>query len=110
MRFVAAALIFASIMGTQPAYAQGWSADLTITSAFTEDSDALVISTTGGAQYTPGCAVNQWTFVAASDERRARAWATILTAIGTGKKIRFWSGNTCSNLSYHSASAVMIVQ
>lgn len=110
MRFVAAALIFASIMGSRPAYAEGWTGDLTIHMAFTEDSDLLVVSTTDGTQHTPGCVVNQWIINAATEERRSRAWATILTAIGTGKKIRFWSKDTCSTWSYHSAYAVMLVQ
>ncbi|WP_206434881.1 hypothetical protein [Sphingomonas koreensis] len=111
MRFAATALIlFASVLGSSPAYAEGWTGDLTIHMAFTEDSDLLVVSTTDGNQYATGCGVNQWIVHAATEERRSRAWATILTAIGTGKKIRFWFKDTCSNWSYHSASAVMIVQ
>lgn len=56
MRFAASALVlFASIIGSSPAYAEGWTGDLTIHMAFTEDSDLLVVSTTDGTQYTPGC-------------------------------------------------------
>ena len=107
MRFAASAFELAlGLLVAAPASAEGWTADLTISTAFTEDSDLLVVSTTDGIQSTPGCTINQWIINSASEERRARAWATVLTAIGTGKKIRFWTRNTCATWSYHD---VMIV-
>jgi hypothetical protein len=90
------------------ANAAGWSEPLTITQAFVEDSDIIAIYTSGGTQNTPGCAANAWIFVASSEERRARAWATILSALMSGKKIQFWFGDTCAAWNYHKATSVMV--
>lgn len=92
-----------------PANAAGWTEPLTITQAFVEDSDLVVIYTSGGIQSTSGCAANAWIFVAATDERRARAWATILSAQMGGRKIKFWVTDTCAAWDYHKATAVMLL-
>lgn len=93
----------------QAVTASGWTGDLTVTSAFTEDSDNIVIATSGGGVYTSGCTANAWVFAASSDPRRAREYATVLAAIAAGKSIRFWFTDTCGIWGYHQAFSVMIV-
>jgi hypothetical protein len=90
------------------AHAAGWSAPLTIDRAFTEDSDMLVIYTVEGGVYTTGCLANTWIFRASSETRRARAWATILTAQATGQKVQLWFSDQCSTWSYHDTTAIML--
>lgn len=67
------ALWWGLFMTAEPAQAQGWTGELTITSAFVENSDLIIIATSGAHPATPGCVVNQWISSAATDERRARA-------------------------------------
>ena len=90
--------------------AAGWTSPLTVARAFTEDSDIIVVYTEEGGQYTPGCTINAWIFRASTDARRGRAWATILTALGTGQKIMFWFNDTCSAWSFHDATSVMLAK
>jgi hypothetical protein len=89
-------------------HAAGWSAPLTVDRAFTENSDLIVIYTLDGAVYTAGCHANSWIFVASSEARRGRAWATILAAQATGQKVQLWFADQCTTWSYHEASAVML--
>jgi hypothetical protein len=106
---LAAAAFVTQMLASASANAASWTEPLTITQAFVEDSDHIVIYTSGGTQSTPGCAVNAWIFVATTDERRARAWATILSAQMGGKKIKFWVNDTCAAWDYHKATAVMLL-
>jgi hypothetical protein len=91
----------------QTAQAQ-WTGEMTITSAFVEDSDAIVIYTAGGSTYQ--CTNNSWVFAAANEDRRGRAWATVLTALSLGKKIKFWFSGGCGAFGFHQASAIQIIQ
>jgi hypothetical protein len=103
---MAASLLVA--FGTVPANAAGWTPPLTVSSGFVEDTDLIVVYTADGTQYAPGCTANTWIIAGANDDRRARVWATILTALAAGKKVRFWYTDTCAVWTYHSATAVMI--
>ena len=89
-------------------HAAGWSAPVTIDRSFTENSDLIVIYTLEGGVYTPGCTANTWIFVANSETRRARAWATILTAQATGQKVQLWFTDTCTTWNYHEVSSIML--
>jgi hypothetical protein len=90
-------------------HASGWTGNLTVSQAFTEGpSDFLVVYTDGGVT-TPGCVAGAWIFVADSEARRGRAWATILTALTTGQKVRFWYADSCTTWSFHAASSIMLV-
>ena len=90
------------------ASAAGWTTPLTVTSAFTEDSD-LVVAYTDGPVYTTGCSQGAWVFQASTDPRRARVYATLLTAIAAGKKVSIWYTDTCSTWSYHTAMSIKIM-
>jgi hypothetical protein len=96
----------AALMAPTSANAQ-WTVEMTITSAFVEDSDAIVIYTAGGGNN--GCAANSWVFHAANEDRRGRAWATALTALSLGKKIKFWFSGGCGAFGFHQASAIQII-
>ena len=100
------ALLTISLPGS--AMADGWTGELTVVSAFVEDSDNIVVTTTDGSEYASGCYVNQWTIVMSNEDRRGRAWATILTALTAGRKVAFWYRSTCGNFNYHVASAVSL--
>ena len=92
------------------ANAAGWTGDLTVTSAFTEaTTDLIVIYTSGGTGYTAGCIPNTWIFTASTSARGVRGYATVLLAIASGKKVRFWYSDTCATWSYHEATTVMVV-
>jgi hypothetical protein len=107
---IGGALLIALVALSTQSYAAGWSADLTVSNAFVEgNNDLIVIYTSNGATYTSGCLVNSWIFIADTDARRSRAYATIVAALTSGKKIRFWYGDSCSVWDYHSASSVMLV-
>jgi hypothetical protein len=89
--------------------AAGWSELLTVEKAFTENSDAIVIYTSGGnGAYSSGCVTHHWVFTASSETRRARAWATILTALTTGQKLQLWFTDSCAVYSFHDSSALML--
>ena len=55
-----------------PQSAAGWSASLVVTRAFTEDTDEIILYTTGGSQYVPGCVIDSWTLPMGTEARRAR--------------------------------------
>lgn len=102
-------LLASTLMFSIVSHAGGWSAELTVTSAFTEaTTDTLVVYTTGGSVYASGCAANAWIIPADTTARASRAYATVLTALTTGKKIRFWYQDTCAIWSYHSGTSVMM--
>jgi hypothetical protein len=90
--------------------ASGWSTDLTVEKIFTEDSDIIVIYTSGGSVYTNGCSANNWIFHGQNEDRRNRAYSTAMTALVSGKKIRFWFMDDCSSWSYHKAAAIMLLK
>ena len=102
-------ILAVAILFANNAYSAGWTPELTVSSAFTENSDLVVIYTSGGGAYTPNCSANAWIFVGDTDARRGRAYATIMTAIATGKKVKFWYGDVCAAWGYHQATSVMLV-
>lgn len=97
-------LISAPLSASAQSY---WTVEMTITHAFVEDSDAVVIYTSGGGNN--GCVANSWVFSAANEDRRGRAWATVLTALALGKKIKFWFSGSCGAFGFHQAYAIQIV-
>jgi hypothetical protein len=98
--------VAAALMVPTSANAQ-WTVEMTITSAFVEDSDAIVIYTAGGGNN--GCVANSWVFAATNEDRRGRAWATALTALSLGKKIKFWFSGGCGSFGFHQATAIQII-
>lgn len=101
-------LVMLMLLTTGPAWASGWSPPLTVESAFTEDSDMIVIYTSDAGVYTPGCSQNAWVYRATTETRRARAWATVLAALTSGQELRLWYSDNCSSWSYHDATAIML--
>jgi hypothetical protein len=97
-------------LASTAATAAGWSDPLTVEYGFVENTDLVVIYTTGGGTYASGCTPNAWIFRADSDARRGRAWATVLTALTTGQKIRLWYNDTCGTWSYHDATSIMLLK
>jgi len=90
-------------------HAAGWSEPLTVDRAFTENSDAIVIYTSGGnGAYSAGCVTHHWVFTANSETRRGRAWASILLALSTGQKVQFWFTDSCAVYSFHDSAAIML--
>ena len=91
-------------------HAGGWSGELTVASTFTEAAtDTVAVYTTGGIVYSPGCVANAWIIPADTTARANRAYATILTALATGKKIRFWYQDACSTFTYHAGTSLYLV-
>jgi hypothetical protein len=104
-------ILAAAVLISSPGYAAGWSGDLTVTSSFVEGtSDLIAVFTDGGSAYTSGCLANNWLITTTTDARRARVYATIMTALATGQKIRLWYTDTCATWSYHEATSVMLVK
>jgi hypothetical protein len=92
-----------------PAWSGGWTPAVSITSAFTEDSDAIFVYTADPTVYTPGCYQGAWVFGTSTETRRARAYATALTAIAAGFKVSFWYTDTCAVYGFHTFSAIRII-
>jgi nucleotide-binding universal stress UspA family protein len=109
MRAKQVLVVLALMVGTVPAFAAGWTPAVSITSAFTEDSDAIFVYAADPAVYTAGCYPGAWVFSTASETRRARAWATALAAIAAGYKVSFWYTDSCAVYGFHSFSAIRIV-
>jgi hypothetical protein len=95
---------------TANASAAGWSGPLTVEYGFVENSDLIVIYTSGGGTHVPGCTPHAWVFRADSDARRARGWATILAALTTGQRIQLWYNDNCGTWSYHEAASIMLLK
>jgi hypothetical protein len=89
--------------------AAGWTPPLTITSAFVEDSDLIVVYTADSSAYTSGCGIGAWIFNTSSDARRGRVWATVLTAIAGGNKVSLWFGDSCTTWNFHAFTAIKII-
>jgi len=100
--------LLALLLGTSMADAAGWTPPLTVSRAFTEESDLVVVYTSDGGQYSPGCSVNTWILTMSTDARRGRAWAAILTALASGQNVMFWYNDSCSAWNYHGAMSVML--
>jgi hypothetical protein len=99
-----------ALMLSNLCHASGWTGELNITSAFTEGkTDWLIVYTSNGGAYASGCSVNNWVFSFDTSARGARAYATILAAMASGKKVKFWYSDTCGVWSYHEATSVMLV-
>lgn len=63
-------LLFAASIGE----AAGWTQPMTVTQAFTETDDLIVIATSDPTVYAPGCAAGAFIFSTAStDAQRAHA-------------------------------------
>jgi hypothetical protein len=103
-RFFAALMLLFGL----PAHAGGWSGPLTIDRIWTENSDMIAIYTTGAPVFTSGCSQNAYLFRATNDAQRARAYATLLTAIATGQRIELWYNDTCTTWSFHDVTSIMI--
>jgi hypothetical protein len=105
-----AVLALTLFLASSIASAAGWSDALKVEQAFVENSDLVVIYTSGGSAYTSGCTANAWVFRADSDARRGRGWATVLTALTTGQRIRLWFNDTCAIWSFHDATSIMLLK
>ncbi len=100
----------ALLSASSPGYTAGWTGDLVITSAFTEaNTDIIAIYTSDGLVYAPGCTANAWVFPASTAARASRGYATLLTAIATGKKVNFWFADSCGVWGFHQVTSVRIV-
>ena len=108
LRKLAISVSAVSIALSSVAMAGGWTPPLTIASAFVEDSNLVIVYTSDGAQFTPGCVVNSWSFSTTTEERRGRAWATILSALMSKKKVRFWYADVCDVWNYHNVKSIMV--
>lgn len=103
-------ILLASLVLATVCQAAAWTDELTVSSAFTEaKTDLIVVYTSGGTTYTPGCQANAWIFTADTNARGNRAYATVLSALATGKKIKFWYTDACSTWSFHEGTSVMLV-
>jgi hypothetical protein len=81
--------------------AAGWTQLMSVTSANTENDDYVFIYTSDATVYSPGCTAGSFMFSSSStDAQRARAWATILTALATGQKIYLWVFRWLQPLEY----------
>jgi hypothetical protein len=108
MKRLLISLLLAAFAAT--ASAGNWTPPITVTSAFTEDSDILAVYTSDTTVYVPGCGGGTWMYSVASPEtRKARVWATILAAIAAGHKVSFWYQDSCATWGFHHFTAVKIV-
>jgi hypothetical protein len=81
-----------------------------VNGAFTEgNTDLLVIYTADGGTCATGCSADRWVFTE-TDPRRARAYAALLAAVASGKKVKFWYSDTCGAWGYHQATSVMLTK
>src|SRR5215471_14515456 len=77
-------LFFSALLLSSVSWADGWSEALTVTNVFTEgNTDYIVIYTTQASSttYGSGCSKDHWVFTGDNDARRARAYATAMTAL-----------------------------
>ncbi|MBL8339730.1 MAG: hypothetical protein JNM97_23390 [Rhodoferax sp.] len=100
----------AMALGPQASWAGGWTPELSVASIFTEGTtDYLVAYTTDGTVYASGCAADSWVVPFDTTARGQRAYATLLAAATSGKKVRFWYLDTCGLWGYHQAHSVRLV-
>lgn len=107
LRATTAALLISAPLPAGAQSSAQWSVEMTITHAFVEDSDAVVVYTAGGGN--AGCVANSWVFSAANEDRRGRIWATALTALSLGKKVKLWFSGSCGAFGFHQATAIQII-
>jgi hypothetical protein len=103
-------LVMAALSAASAAHAAGWTAPMTVSKVFTENTDNIVVYTVEGALYTPGCVGASYIFHAPTDAQRGRAYATLLTAVTTGQKVQLWYLDACTTWSFHDVSAVMLLK
>lgn len=105
-KIVASILLLTAV----PAYAAGWTGELVVLSLNTESTnDVIYFQVSPAAVYTTGCDASHWMINPTTEGRQQRAYSTLLTAMMAGKKIRLWYTDSCSSWSYHSATAVKII-
>jgi len=103
-------LIMSILLSAGSVNAAGWTGAMTISRVFTENTDNIVVYTVEGAVYTPGCVGASYIFHAPTEAQRARAYATLLTAISTGQKVQLWYLDACTTWSFHDVTAVMLLK
>jgi hypothetical protein len=90
-RWIASFLGAVALLAPGLGRAAGWTPDLTVSSVFTEGAtDIITVHTINGTVYATGCTANAWVFTFDTSVRASRAYATLLTAAATGKKVRLW--------------------
>ena len=71
-------------------------------------SNMLVVSTSGGSVYTTGCVANSWVITSSDTQLLDRVYSTLLTAMTTNRKIKFWYKDVCGAWNYHVSENVRI--
>lgn len=107
-----ATLLFIPILGLPTCVlADAWSGQLAVESVVTYgNSDLILVYTTGGSEYVPGCSVDKWTVVADTEERRNRIYSTLLAAAAAGNQISIWYDTSgCGTYDYHTGYVVRFV-
>ena len=92
-----------------PANAAGWTEPLTITLAFVEDSEHVVIYTSVGIQSTPGYVVDAWISWLPQTSGVHGLGQQLYRLKWEEKKIKFWVNDTCASWNYHKTNAVMLL-
>jgi hypothetical protein len=86
----------------------GWTTyELTVKRVMTKDANEITAVTTGGNN---NCAADAWVVIVANEAQRNRAYATLLAAVVSGKKVKFWYTGCAAFNNYHGATAVEIYQ
>ncbi len=108
MRWITALIVIAYFITAHgaTALASGWTETaLTVKGVITEGSTTMLIAyTEGGGVYANGCAANNWIVTGIDAEKVARLYSTLMTAVVTGKKVKFWYLDACSSWNYHEAT------
>ena len=90
-------------------WAGTWSEKQYVKRTFTEDSDLIIVYTDGAKEYASGCHKSSWSIKLANDQRRGRAYSTVMTALVSGKPVAFWvNTDRCGVWNYHEATAIQI--
>lgn len=97
------------LISIAPTYAAGWTGAISVDRVLIEDNIIAVFSTGHPGPYTTGCVSGSYIITMTTETARNQAISILLTASTTGKKVKFWYKDTCSNWNYHSISSIQFV-
>jgi hypothetical protein len=103
-------LALAALYMSNSCLAAGWTSEMSIVSINTEaGSDLVYFMVSPATTYAAGCDSSNWIVSSATEARAQRFYSTLMSAMLSGKKVKFWYTDTCGSFGYHTATAVKIV-
>lgn len=97
-----------SFLYANSALGLAWTSEYLMIESMVVEQNHILVYTTGGGVYATGCLANNWFITGSDDAELNRLLSTLMTAMASKKKIKFWYEDDCGSWDYHKSSSVKI--